>query len=405
MDESEYDFEFDFLPEHSAETAETEEELHREESDRDQRRRRASPAPPAEIVRRRRIAAGIAAGIALLLIIVIVVATAGGGGGGGPFRSYVNEVSPIASDSQQAGSSLGSLKAKTAVSRLDVLIQRTTADINRLQAITPPKELSAQHAQALAALDLRLLGLQGLRGAAAQSQTGSSGAAVAALLASDRLWESSVRTPANAVLQARGLGGDFPSSTFVSDPAALRKSLGALHGTSAAPTTGAVLSLNAKGPDVVAWQKQLNQWLTASGSQLPQLTADGTFGTSTQQATIALQNAGGLAPDGVVGPTTRQTLAQALRAAKTSGGSTAAALKLGDTGPDVTAWQTKLNQWLQLTAPSQTQLTADGSFGQATQTATEQLQTSAGLTATGEVDARTRQALATAVANASPGRG
>src|SRR5262249_58933422 len=102
---------------------------------------------------------------------------------------------------------------------------------------------------------------------------------------------------------------------------------------------------------------------------------------------IALQQAQGLAPDGVVGPTTRQALQQALRAAKASGGSTAATLKPGDTGSDVVAWQTKLNQWLHLTAPTQSPLSTDGNFGDATKTATEQLQTSSGLTPTGEVDA------------------
>jgi peptidoglycan hydrolase-like protein with peptidoglycan-binding domain len=404
MDEGDYDFEFDFFPEHSAATADTEEELHGEETSQDRPQRRPA-GPPAEIARRRRIAVGIAAGLVLLIILVVVLTSGGDGGGGGPFRSYVNQVSTVVGDSQQAGASLGSLTEKNAVSRLDALIQGTTTDINRLQALTPPKELTAEHAQALAALDLRLLGLQGLRDAAAQSQAGatvSPDAAVTALLAGDRLWESSVRTPANSVLLARGLPRGFPRSTFISDPKALRKSLGTLLGSPTEAATGAVLSLDSKGPDVVAWQKGLNQWITATGSPLAPLTADGTFGPSTRDATIALQNAQGLAPDGVVGPSTRETLQKAIQAAKTS---TAATLKLGDTGEDVVAWQQKLNQWLQLKAPTQTQLATDGSFGDATRTATEQLQTAAGLTPTGEVDARTRQALATALANGNPNRG
>jgi peptidoglycan hydrolase-like protein with peptidoglycan-binding domain len=71
----------------------------------------------------------------------------------------------------------------------------------------------------------------------------------------------------------------------------------------------------------------------------------------------------------------------------------------------VVEWQTQLNQWLKLTSPSATQLTTDGSFGAGTQTATEQLQSQAGLTPTGQVDAATRQALTSAIANASPNRG
>jgi len=315
----------------------------------------------------------------------------------------VNDVSPIASDSEQAGASLGSLTAKNASSKLDSAIQQTVDDINRMQALTPPKELTPAQAQALAALDLRLLGLQQLRSGT------SSTAAVATLVASDRIWDSAVRTPANAVLQAKGLGGVFPASTFVAAPKSLQKSLATALGTTTTTggtTTGAVLKLGDTGQDVVAWQNSLNQWIQASGSSLTPLTADGTFGPGTQEATVALQNAAGLAPDGIVGPSTRQALQQQLRAAGSNGNgtATAATLKLGDKGQDVVEWQTKLNQWLLKTAPTQTPLVTDGNFGQGTQTATQQLQTAAGLTPTGGVDAQTRQALATALAS-SPNRG
>ena len=114
MDESDVDFEFDFFPEHStAATADTDEELLWEEPDQKPPRRRPAAAPPADVVRRRRIAAGAAVAL-LLLIILVVVLTSGGGGGGGPYGSYVNDVSPIAADSQQAGASLTTLTGKTA---------------------------------------------------------------------------------------------------------------------------------------------------------------------------------------------------------------------------------------------------------------------------------------------------
>lgn len=409
MDESEFDFEFDFLPEHSAATSEEDEELLWEESSHDRPHRPAAATPPPHVVMRRRVAAGAAVAL-LLLIILIVVVTSGGGSGNGGYRSYVDDVSPVASESQQAGASLGTLSAKNAASKLDALVQQTVDEINRLQGLTPPAALAPQHAQALAALDLRLLGLQQLRDSLTQSGAGTGASpegAVAALVASDRIWDGSVRTPANAVLQARGLGGVFPSSTFVGDETALLKKLRKLTGSSATSPTGAVLSLGSKGQDVVAWQNGLNQWLQATGSSLTPVTADGTFGAATQTLTEALQTNQGLSPDGVVGPSTRQALQKAIQAAKsgTTGTSTAATLKLGDTGQDVVAWQTQLNRWLKATAPTQTQLSTDGNFGAATQTATEQLQTAAGLTPTGEVDAPTRQALASALANASPSRG
>src|SRR5262245_48312776 len=193
MDENEFDFEFDFFPEHSTgtATADTDEELLWEESRDDQPRRRTPAATPPHIVQRRRIAAGAAVAL-LLLIILIVVLTSGGGGGGGAYRAYVNDVSAIASDSAQAGASLSSVTAKNAASKLDAAIQQTTDDINRLQALVPPKELEASQAQALAALDLRLLGLQQLRSAQAGA---SPDTAVATLVTSDRVWDSAVRTP------------------------------------------------------------------------------------------------------------------------------------------------------------------------------------------------------------------
>jgi len=409
MDDRDVDFEFDFFPEEQATaTAETDEELLWEESSEDQPRRQPAAAPPPHVVQRRRIAAAAAVAL-LLLIILVVVLTSGGGGGGGAYRGYVDEVSPVAADSQQAGAALTTLTGKNASSKLDVLIQQTVDDVNRLQAITPPKELVQQQAQALAALNLRLLGLQQLREAVTQSAAGntvSTDAAVASLVASDRIWDGSVRTPANAVLQAKGLGGVFPSSSFVTDRKALVKKLGTLTGSSATAPTGAVLKLGDTGQDVVAWQNGLNQWIQATGSSLTPLTADGNFGSGTQQLTAALQTNQGLSPDGIVGPSTRQALQNAIKAAKGTGGaSTAVTMKLGDTGQDVVQWQQQLNRWLQATAPTQTPLSTDGNFGAATQTATEQLQTAAGLTPTGEVDARTQQALASALANTGSGTG
>lgn len=407
MDERDVDFEFDFFPEQPEAKADEHEEMLWEESSEDQPRRRSpAAAPPPHVVQRRRVAAVAAVALLLLIILVVVLTSSGGGGGGGATRSYVDDVSAVASDSQDAGASLAGLTGKNATSKLDGLISQTTEDINRLQSLTPPAKLASEHAQALAALDLRLVGLQQLRESVTQST--SSDAALATLVASDRIWEGSVRTPANAVLQAAGLGGIFPSSTFVADRSSLAKKLGTLTGSSATSSNAPVLSLGAKGQDVVAWQNGLNRWLQATGSSLTPLTADGTFGPSTQQLTAALQTNQGLSPDGVVGPTTRQALQNAIKAAKTpagSGTSTAAALKLGDTGQDVVTWQQQLNRWLKSTAPTQTQLVTDGSFGSGTQTATEQFQTAVGLTPTGEVDARTRQAMTSALGNASPSRG
>jgi hypothetical protein len=72
-------------------------------------------------------------------------------------------------------------------------------------------------------------------------------------------------------------------------------------------------------------------------------------------------------------------------------------LRLGSTGAAVSAWQRQLNRWLSL--KHLTAVTADGSFGPATQAATESLQRVAALTADGAVGPATRQALIKALAS------
>jgi peptidoglycan hydrolase-like protein with peptidoglycan-binding domain len=417
VDEGE--FEFDFFPEHGTATGEEPDEVLWEEGESDLRGHRA-PAPgppPPEIAMRRRITA--AAVIALLLLIIIVVAvTQGSDSGGGAYRSYLGALSPIATDSEQVGASLsGALGGKQTassrnalVAKLDTLVQQTVSDAARLQAVTPPATLRAEHSQALAALDLRLRGLQGIRNSLSQALGSSDPTSWAAVLSgqmddlvtSDVIWDNLVRTPGDAVLQANGMGGSaVPESRFVTDSKSLLTSMQNLLQTGTVATNGPVLSLGAKGTDVTAWQTQLNAWLKQTAPTQTQLTPDGTFGPSTQTATEALQTSAGLTPDGVVGPSTRQALQRALSGAKpssTPGSTTTTVLKLGDKGAAVTAWQTQLNAWLKLTAPTQTQLTPDGTFGAATQTATEALQTAQGLAPDGIVGAATRQALSTALA-------
>jgi peptidoglycan hydrolase-like protein with peptidoglycan-binding domain len=416
VDEGE--FEFDFFSERRPASGEEREEVLWEEDPSDLHgadlHERRAPAPPPQVVMRRRVA--LAAAIALvLLIILIVVLTEGSGGPSGPYASYLAKLTPIASDSQQAGASLaGALGGKTVsskglVTRLDGLVQQTIRDVTQLQALTPPPTLTSEQQQALVALDFRLRGLQGIRSSLSQALAGSGtswetvlSGHVDDLITSDLIWDSSARTPANAVLQANGLGGTFPESQFVADASSLRTSIRTLLAGSGGSTTGPVLSLGSKGADVTAWQNQLNRWLTLTSSTLGQLTADGTFGAATQTATEALQTAAGITADGFVGPSTRQALQAALSGAKPSStnpsATTAATLKLGDSGTAVTDWQTQLNSWLKATSSTLGQLTTDGTFGAATQTATEALQTAQGLTPTGVVDSATRQALTTALA-------
>ncbi len=414
MDEDEFDFEF-FPDEPEQEGNDHEDAWAESEPPRPPPRARPRP-PQADAVRRRRITAGAVIAGVILFIILLVVLTSGGGGGsaGGSYQSYLTGLSPVAADSQQTGGSLADelAAAKTAsarnalVGKLDGLVSDATDELHGLEALTTPSALTSQQAQALAALDLRLRGLQGLRDAVSQglanpgdtSWSAVASAQVDDLRTSDVLWDGA-RTSANDVLQAHG-GGFFPPSRFVADPAGLQTSVRTALGGTAASSGGPNLQLGSTGTDVATWQNGLNQWLKATGSSDTPLTADGNFGASTQTVTEQLQSAAGLTPDGVVGPSTRQALTQALAGKSSSGQTTPAstALKLGASGTAVTAWQNQLNQWLKLNAPTQTQLTADGSFGSSTQTVTEQFQSAAGLTPTGQVDAAAQRAMTSALA-------
>jgi len=423
VDENE--FEFDFFPEHPPDGDESQEVLWEDEPPDAPRRREAEAAPP-HIVMRRRVAA-IAAVALLLLIILIVVVTSGGSGHGSSYRGYLAGLAPVANGSAAVGASLSTaLGGKQTASsrsalltRLDGLVQQESGDIARLEALTPPSALRDEHAQALAALDLRLRGLQGIRNSLTQALAAADStpwlpvlsSQLDDLITSDVIWESAVRGAGNAVLQANGLGTSaIPASQFVADATTLRKSIQTVLGTQGATSTGPVLKLGDTGADVTAWQTQLNAWLKATGSTLTPLTVDGAFGATTQTATEALQTASSLTPDGVVGPSTRQALQRALAGTKSSTTTpsttpppatppapTGPVLKLGDKGSDVTAWQTQLNQWLKATQPTATLLTVDGTFGTSTQTVTEALQSASGLTPDGIVGPSTRQALTAAL--------
>jgi peptidoglycan hydrolase-like protein with peptidoglycan-binding domain len=420
VDEGEFEY-FDFFSDPSAATEREGVEPLLEDVP-PPRRDRAGPSRTADrrVVVRRRIVALSALGLVVLIVLVVAL-TQGSSGQGSAYRRYLSAVSSIAADSQRLGASLvavvdahSSASRKAALAaEIDPLVEQAVGDVTRLQGLVSPATLRPEQEQAVAALDLRIRGLQGLRSSLSPALGGQSEVAREAglagevddLVTSDLIWEGSVRVPANAVLQANGLAGTFPASRFVADQRSLLRSLRTLL-QPAVSTSGSALSLGAVGPAVTSWQTALNAWLKLTAPSQRPLTADGTFGPGTEAATRALQTAAGITPDGIVGPGTRRALRDAL-AGRTTPPTTSGspALTLGARGPDVVSWQTQLNRWLEATTPSQQPLTPDGTFGPATQRATEALQRAQGLTASGTVDAATRRALQTALAKSPAATG
>ena len=121
-----------------------------------------------------------------------------------------------------------------------------------------------------------------------------------------------------------------------------------------------------RGSDVVA----LQYLLKAHGWTV---SADGVFGSGTDQAVRGYQSAEGLGSDGIVGPATW--------------GSLVVTVRQGDSGPAVQALQSLLN------AKRGTGLSTGGTFDAATDSAVRSFQSHAGITADGIVGAVTWQNL------------
>jgi peptidoglycan hydrolase-like protein with peptidoglycan-binding domain len=100
-----------------------------------------------------------------------------------------------------------------------------------------------------------------------------------------------------------GLVGPVTRAAFLSAPALVATGV-------APPADGTELEPGARGDDVAAWQRALNEWFTATQGK-ERLAVDGIFGPATEAATRQFQAAQGVTVDGVVGPQTRAALASA----------------------------------------------------------------------------------------------
>ena len=156
------------------------------------------------------------------------------------------------------------------------------------------------------------------------------------------------------------------------------------------------------GSDVQAMQFYL-QTVSAFNNAVPTLSADGRFGTETEESVRAFQAFYGLTPDGIVGEATwnqlvdvYQSMREEFPGGETPGGGVrpwpGTLLRWGSSGQNVTYVQTLLNGINDVFVQIPT-LTPDGMFGAATDRAVRTFQTLFGLSSDGVVGSATWNAL------------
>ncbi len=157
------------------------------------------------------------------------------------------------------------------------------------------------------------------------------------------------------------------------------------------PTPTTVIRRGSTGEAVSLAQYLLN---TAADyySVLAPVSVDGVFGSSTESAVRQFQSLRGITSDGVVGTNTWRQLYEVyfayMNAATPAPSYPGIALRVGSTGSDVAAMQRYLSVIGQYFT-SIPQLTIDGIFGSATDTAVRRFQTLFGLTVDGVIGQNT----------------
>jgi len=178
----------------------------------------------------------IAFAIALILILIFAVRSCETSSETGAYKSYMDKVSTIATDSHTVGQNLSQMLDSQTLSplkintKLGALIHQQEIDIQNGSKLVPPGPLRQQNAQMLEALQFRRNGLSGLLAVFKKtaSKHGSTEATKAGVLlstqmlrcvASDVIWQDMFARASQNVMKRQGISGvSPPDSVFVSDP-------------------------------------------------------------------------------------------------------------------------------------------------------------------------------------------
>jgi hypothetical protein len=223
MSERESDIEFDFF-----------EEPETRERAPEERPRRRGPRPPVRpptgLTPLLRLIGLISFAILVVLLLVLWINGCREDKRKNAYKSYVEDVSTLASDSQRLGKRLNTLlttrgtKESAVESELAGLAEQQDQLTNRANELDPPGCLRAQQDHLIEVFELRHNGLEGMAGAF-RSTASSKNANQAGMLlteqmkrlvASDVIWEDLFKEPTKDTLSRQNVTGvDVPSSIFV----------------------------------------------------------------------------------------------------------------------------------------------------------------------------------------------
>jgi hypothetical protein len=222
--ETEFDFDFFEEPETQEAPARTRGPV---------RRPRTPARPPGGLTPLLRLVGLIAFAIAAIVVLVFVVQSCRSEDKREAYAEYMQDVRPIARDSQGVGRQLNRLLTEPGVrlrgvqTRLDGLIDAEEEDIAAAGELTPPGPLREQHRLLIDSLEFRVGGLRRLQSAFRQSPPRTrprvAGRRLAApmrrFIASDVIWDDGFRDGSMEVLRQEDVTGvAVPDSNFLRDP-------------------------------------------------------------------------------------------------------------------------------------------------------------------------------------------
>jgi CARDB protein len=228
------------------------------------------PRTPTNLTPLLRLVGLIAFAILIIVLLVFWVQSCREAGKTKTYKSYMTNVSEVATSSQQIGKQLSQvlvaqgLKQAEIERRISGLARQEQLDVDRAREITPPGTLRDEHDALIEALQFRVSGLNGLANAlAATARTKNvtrAGGVLASqmqrLLASDVIYDDEFKAPSAAELQRQGVTGTnetggplVPDSNFLQSaefatPTGMTTVISKIRGGAVTPSQGGLRGTN-----------------------------------------------------------------------------------------------------------------------------------------------------------------